>query len=368
MCKVKYSELNIIRTMGNMRRINYSDKNTLIDYLVDRLGILTDNYQDNRIDEIIFTYIIKEELANEDRLLIKDVEHQSSNFNYNHMKLPLSMNPKDYGKILSTTNLPFDSKINENGSRITSSVKYIVENDKHQIFVIWSKPILHSDFKGKVGAKETVNTVELKGAAQVTWFDSHVDIFDNASGSYFRRVIGKTTTYIQDGKTIVKSKQLPAKPFSKVKADKKMSLNETIMTMDIETVLNEDKVMKPYLISGYSEGKFIDSYATNLTDVGISEMMNDFITQILKNTSKVKYIYAHNFGSFDGVLLLKYLLNYPGGKVAPIIHNGKLISVSFRCNVEGKIRSLVFKDSYLMIPGPLRELCKSFNVTTPPDS
>ena len=96
----------------------------------------------------------------------------------------------------------------------------------------------------------------------------------------------------------------------------------------------------------------------------------------------VKYIYAHNFSGFDGIFLLRHLLNYDGGEIKPLIFNGKLMAINFKFtdpssvdntenNTENKdnknktkARTLVFKDSFLLLPLSLRKLCKAFNVST----
>jgi hypothetical protein len=74
--------------------------------------------------------------------------------------------------------------------------------------------------------------------------------------------------------------------------------------------------------------------------------------------------YAHNLASFDGIFILKHLIKY--GKVEPILNNGKIISITLTVKGESKkdIKTLVFKDSYLMLPSSLRKLCTAFNVNT----
>jgi len=53
-------------------------------------------------------------------------------------------------------------------------------------------------------------------------------------------------------------------------------------------------------------------------------------------------------------------------KVRPLIHNGKIISISLRLNVTGyKGKTITFKDSYLLLPHSLRNLCKVFNLDVP---
>jgi hypothetical protein len=71
-----------------------------------------------------------------------------------------------------------------------------------------------------------------------------------------------------------------------------------------------------------------------------------------------------NFSGFDGIFLLKHLLPY--GKVKPLIYNGRLISIKIMLTHEGfKGKTIVFKDSMLLLPLSLRNLCSAFKVITP---
>jgi DNA polymerase type B, organellar and viral len=72
-------------------------------------------------------------------------------------------------------------------------------------------------------------------------------------------------------------------------------------------------------------------------------------------------VYAHNLGGFDGIFLLKHLLDF--GKVEPIIFNSKLISINLKLNSCGK--TIIFKDSMLLLPNSLRRLCSSFQIIVP---
>jgi len=62
---------------------------------------------------------------------------------------------------------------------------------------------------------------------------------------------------------------------------------------------------------------------------------------------------------------MKHLLEY--GKLEPLLFNGKLISIKLQIKNENKSESktLVFKDSYLLLPLSLRKLCKAFKVLVP---
>jgi len=105
----------------------------------------------------------------------------------------------------------------------------------------------------------------------------------------------------------------------------------------------------------------ITSYATENLDQ--KALFSSFINQLLSfiKGSQIK-VYAHNLSGFDGVFLLKHLLPY--GKVTPLIYNGKLISITIRLDIEGYVgKTIIFKDSMLLLPLSLRELCSAFDVS-----
>ena len=135
--------------------------------------------------------------------------------------------------------------------------------------------------------------------------------------------------------------------------------------MDIETIKIQSKLI-PYLICAYNGLDKINSYA-ELSKGVINQkaLFSKFITQLLtffNNDSSVITVYAHNFSGFDGIFLMKHLLSY--GKVEPLLHNGKLISIKVKLNVEGYMnKTIVFKDSMLLLPLSLRNLCVWFNVS-----
>src|ERR1700688_550982 len=72
-------------------------------------------------------------------------------------------------------------------------------------------------------------------------------------------------------------------------------------------------------------------------------------------------IYIHNMGKFDIIFLLKYLVKL--GTVQPVIHNRRIISITFNFGKDNKY-SLQFKDSILLLLYSLRKICNSFKVET----
>jgi hypothetical protein len=265
-------------------------------------------------------------LANDDRALLHEQETHTFSHSYNNMQLPLTMVPSEYGDIL------LESHDGENS-------KYAVNQDG-RTYVIESDGIC--------------NDVQIPKPTDLKWTDTKL------SDNTFRRNIMKDALYVRDGQVIVKEKQLNAKAFKVEKLDKVLNNNNNFMAIDIETILVDNKQV-PYLICGYSKGKYIYSVATDSSEEAVSLMFNNFISKLLsKRFENVKYIYAHNFSGFDGILILKHLLDFVGADVKPLLYNNKLISINFK----SKDRTLVFKDSLLLLPVALRNLCRAFEVKT----
>ena len=203
-----------------------------------------------------------------------------------------------------------------------------------------------------------INNVHYLQPTDLKFKDSKID--DHS----FKREICKDTLYIRNNEVVYKEKQLNAKPFKIGKVDNKLTDPAVFCTIDIETVLlNGDQI--PYLICGYINGKYIYEYASDNSEQAINIMFNNFLTKLLK-FPKFKYVYAHNFSGFDGIFLLKHLLYFENSTVKPVIFNNKLMAVEFKYqeNEDADPIVLKFKDSYLLLPMGLRELCKAFNVPT----
>lgn len=330
MCKIGYKQVNIeYKTIADLRRVNFGDRELFAQYLVDRLGILIDSYDIKSCTSITFTYVISDGLADDSRQLLHPEKYELSTHSFNSYKLPLTMNPLEYGVLLAE-------------QTFSDFTRYMIKNDI-KVFTI--------DSYGNY------NKVRIEGPGDITWIDTKI------SDDLFSRVIGKNTIYIQNGEIIVKSKQLNAKPFKPGKLDSKLTPNTTFMTMDIETV-NIENSMKPYLICAYNSDNFIQSFIKDvLNESDRKDMFTDFINK-LTQIKGIRYVYAHNFSNFDGVLLLKYLLKFKDAKTEPVIYNGKLIAIKFSFIQNGKTRRITFKDSYLMAPISLRSLCAQFDVKT----
>ena len=92
MCKIGYDENNNTeyKTIADLRRVNFDDKEVFTQYLLDRLGILSDSYNIKTCTTVTFTYIIalgnKDGLADDTRKLLNQTEYTVTNHNYNNIK------------------------------------------------------------------------------------------------------------------------------------------------------------------------------------------------------------------------------------------------------------------------------------------
>ena len=328
MCKVEFTDPNLgYKTLGPLRKVNFTDQKLFVEFLLARIGVLSDSYTVNPVSKILFSFLVKNGIADDSRSLLQNTDYEVKAHSYNNLQLPLTMDPNQYGEIIGT-------------KTIDGKTTFIASKENIHIF--------------KIEVDGNKNNVRLMGAADLTWVDTKIS--DNS----FKREFDKNILYIKDGVVVVKAKQLNAKAFRKVPVEKQLIKPNVFMTIDIETILTENNVMEPYLICGYSNGRYIYSYATEISTEGKNAMFNDFIKQMLQ-FKDVKYVYAHNLSGFDGILLMKSLINFEGAHVEPLIFNDKLMSITFKT----KNKKIVFKDSYLLLPNSLRELCKAFSIKTP---
>lgn len=96
-------------------------------------------------------------------------------------------------------------------------------------------------------------------------------------------------------------------------------------------------------------------------------LFTSFFEQLLSKIKPGKtYVYAQNLSGFDGIFLMKHLLSF--GKVTPLF-NGKIISIKVKVtgNNKSDTKTIVFKDSYLLLPLSLRKLCEAFEVESSKD-
>lgn len=340
MVKVSFTESSEgIKSLAHLRSVNYEDKEIFINYITERLGVLNESYSVLPVNKIIFNYIVKAGSASDSlevRGLVQENTDNSLNFHrFNNMNLPLSVGwrsqPYDYGDVRSETSMI--SKDNLAFTRFMVGSKFF-EIDRY--------------------VDTMINKVKMLGSIDLSWTDTLLH------DGIVQREIGKAFIYFVDGAVIVRQKVVNSKPFSTLKMEK--VVKTSFVTMDVETIKINGE-LAPYLISAYNGTDYMNSYAQVVEGViNQGELVASFITQLSTFFGKAKTltVYAHNLSSFDGIFLVRNLLSI--GSVQPLIYNGRLISIQLRLP-NGK--TIIFKDSFLLLPNSLRKLCKAFNILMP---
>lgn len=319
------------------------------------ITIKSDTYTTIPIQSIIFTYGIREGLAfnKNNELLNKDLKYQS----YYNNKLPITLNPEDYGKIMKKISLS------------EGSTYYIRVNTK--VSIILNQTIIDNKKVNNVDYFRNGNLIQ-------EWIDKETNpLIPNS----FTREIGSSTYYYEGGELVLIKMRKKTGRIKQAKKDYK--LENKFITMDLETQLTETNkglIHTPYLLSWYGFYPNSDGILEEITKSYYITDYKDF-GDLLKNVFKdlLPYkgytVYFHNFAKFDSYFLLKYLIEF--GEINPIIHNNKLISLTFTYNknlsnleeestIEDLIGTkLIFNDSYLLLPSSLKNLSKSFNVSKP---
>lgn len=327
------------KTLGHLRKVNFNDKNLFIEYLLNRLGYVTESYFSNKITKITFTYIIKDGLTKDNAKSFYDetVLHPF-NHKFNRLVLPVSMNPSDYGTI-----------------EVQNFVQSKGESFERFIVTKGSKT-----FRIDVNKDLGVNNVQMLGNTSLSWTDT------NLNDGLFKREIEKSIIYFCNGEIVLRKKLITCKSFTKVAQSK--DIHHKFTTLDIETIRVRNKHV-PYLICAHNGNDSFNTFANYTFENGIpvldqKDLFLRFIKQLcsfFESGKSVLYVYAHNFSKFDGIFILKHLISL--GKVKPLIFNGKLISIKIKLNIEGFVgKTIIFKDSMLLLPKDLKSLCTSYGV------
>jgi hypothetical protein len=306
----------------------------LTNYLMDSINLTNDNYNNTPIKALIISYGIRKGKITSTPLGPSKDENPNHHIYYSH-KLPLASSAEEYGDILDKTG----------NTTIVSLKKNITL-------------IIKSDNNGRTNIVKYFKN----GRLHYEWID-HIKE-DNS----LIREIGKTTILWKDNEIIWTKKLKVTKPITKKRISS--DFKEDFITMDIETISNSGKgdgeILSPYLLCWY-DGKRDKSHSYFVLPNG--DNFPNIISKVMKDICIRKYkgykIYFHNFSKFDGIFIIKHLVNI--GKCIPIIHKGKIISFSFSPNWNKDFGKVTFYDSYLLLSSSLSKLSKSFQVDSPKD-
>ena len=216
-------------SLSELRKVNITDEKKYSEMLCTRLELVLSHYIGKQIETIEFGYLFRKGVCEDDpRLLPTDYTPKNlTSHRFNNMALPISMNPEECGKIVSTTD-------NQDGSQ-----QVIVDDGKRV-------------FSFSINSSKTQNTVSLLAGAELSWIDTKLE---GGGHNSFIREIGKSTIVFLDGEAIVRKQELAGKPFRSGGGNSKFKHTAKFFnTFDIET-RNEDGLLIPYLYNGYLNGE-----------------------------------------------------------------------------------------------------------------
>ena len=304
---------NQFATIGNLQRLNIEDKDYIFNYILDEIKDKSDYYQEQSIISIVFTYAIREGKALEKSQTTKIQFH-----NYQHHKLPITMDPLEYGDLLYINGNDYVVQVNETNVAIIST-------------------------------EDGTNKVKLHRKAKLRY--EYTDkILDNQT---FIRTLGNKEWVFRNNEQLLYQVEKSAKFIQPLIRTE--TLQNKFLTLDIETFI-KDGAHVPYAISIFDGENSLSYYLSDFKD------SNTMLITAIKSIVCKKFdnfkVYIHNMSGFDGIFLLKILAEI--GFVKPIIHNDKIISIIFWLNDY----VITFRDSNQLLIGSLRKLANSFGIET----
>jgi hypothetical protein len=187
----------------------------------------------------------------------------------------------------------------------------------------------------------------------------------NINNSFIRK-LNKLFIHYKDGIIKYVDKWIHCKSLSNLKRD--WYRDDKYLTFDIEAYIKNEEYI-PYacaIYKGNIQNKFT-YYDYKVTDFNSwEEMLNKCLEDIFKLFPK-HTVYVHNLGGFDSLYLIKSL--YKISEVNTLFRDNKLISIKCRVlnsdkNSKNKYNTVIFKDSYALLPLSLDDLIKSLNIST----
>jgi len=313
------------RTIGNLQKIDKSQFIVLYKLYINLLSILSNDYKTLPIINIVFTYKIIDSENKSPKIDSNNKNDKLPTFKFYGYNLPLTMNIKKWGTILS----------HENNH-------YIIKR-------------LNSELLYDITVEDLWNIIKIKDSNNITIL-TFKDIPDINNNNSFTRIINNQKYYFKNGELILKTLKRFTNVLTSLKLDKK--LNNKFLTLDIKTQ-TINNIMIPYCICIF-DGKISKSFY--LTDYKNSQEMLIFaINFLLKRKYNGYKVYVHNLSNFDGIFLMNIFSSIDNIKILPTLKDGKMINIKLSYDNINAYQ-ISFRDSYLMLPSSLKSLAKQFNV------
>lgn len=392
--KIKYNvdEFAMLGRQFSFYYENYSDEfsfNAFNKVISSRLNIALDNYGITESDVLQIRIQYREVFYGElEKLKTDGVRRMVSKNEYTKIRkispyFPLSTDLVDYGIPLKTVisdnivkcvltltnNLDFIEFFNKNNSFLPDKVKSTSFHSNHLFFqrhvngvdVILVIDIINSKRIKKAYTTEGVFLGEVE--------DTSID--DNV----LLRKFGNYTFLIKDKAISFSEVKNDLTPITKrFSIDSNAIIEDTrIGVIDLETYTVFNKGVK--LAKVYAIGFFTNLdikpvlYYIEVNTLNSEEIVIKCIDEMLRPKYSGITFYAHNFGKFDSVFILKTLSEFNKQIIdnpyilKPVCRDDILLKLVIKRKVDGVMHSVSILDSYRILTEKLSDLCTKYDVS-----
>lgn len=333
-----------LRSISEVQHVDLKNYKDFIKLIVGRWDLYSDKYKSETYNRIIFEYkifnkdSIKEGFVQKS-LNVKNVLNKHSNKFLDNIFLEENLIPKTID-LWNWGNIQFNFKYDQASLKLNKNNKFNFDlYDNHYIAEYLYNNTLCFKLKDIMLDPYNLNSFER--------------IIYNLKGEECYRFV------YNDGILVYKSVIEKTDFIDKINKSNKLNY---FITMDIETKSNT-----------------IDEFQSNMEVICISihdgNLTNSFYISDFKNKDELikkalsslfikKYngyvVYFHNFSRFDSVFILSALTDL-SNKVIPLKREERIIDIKVRYGTNNKY-GISFRDSLLLLPSSLKNLCNSFNV------
>lgn len=190
-----------------------NDKKKYTKYIINYLSLKSNGYAEFNINQIIFSYGIKDGII-ESNIQSNNPLNKSITQNYKHYKLPVTLDPLAYGKLINTINL---------STKDNNIIQYYIQVTSLTLFII-NQSIIDDKIINKVSVFRDGDKVL-----------EYIDTFKNNDTNFVRIIGQKIYYYSLDGKLEYFYHQKNTNYISRKIVDQITDEQDKIITLDIET-------------------------------------------------------------------------------------------------------------------------------------
>lgn len=294
MVRFRINNTNEIRTFCKLQKLRFSSIDYLKKFLEIKSLMLQDDYDNQPVSGIIFSWGVR------------DFSKLRQEFTDSILE-QIGPSKKDIVRIIhNKISIPINTDLSKWGRIITD----------------------HPNFKNIDLTRGRTITVQIEVRDGITYYKCQLfnhniekanweDKIISFSEDKLIRSIGNTIIDYEKDDIRVKHTIIKTRKMTKIKPHNK--LDNKFIAADLETVLDPNNKMKPFLISFKSNSDIKHYFESNSIT-----LFNNFFKKVLIRKYRNHHIYFHNLSGFDGQFLFSQLVN-AGYEIDPIINKGKLI-------------------------------------------